>query len=155
MSFTRFETDNALAAGFRSPTSGNRCRMANRRVQGGGDPAQGPLPDEIRRMPDVGASDSFPDVPPSNRSDLPGESGNPHDVDLDAFAERLGVRDGGDRRPDVDRDSEGGQRGPAVAARRAVGVARGAAGLAAHAAAHGLSTAGRTLDRIGDRIDRR
>jgi hypothetical protein len=75
--------------------------MANRRVQGGGDPAQGPLRDEIRTMPGSDAAESFPDVPPGNRADVPASSSaDAHDVDLDAFAERMGLRDEGDRRPD-------------------------------------------------------
>ncbi len=144
---------------------GNPVSMANRRVQGGGDPAQGPLRDEIRTMPGSDAAESFPDVPPGNRAGVPASSGDDtHDVDLDAFAERMGLRDDGDRRPDDDvaagdADGDAERTEPTgradVVVRRAVGVTLGTAGSVAHAVAHGFSIASRSLDRVGDRLDRR
>jgi hypothetical protein len=125
--------------------------MANRRVQGGGDPAQGPLRDEIETMP-AGGAESFPDVPPANRAGVPASSGtDARDVDLDAFAERIGLRDPGDRRQHDDAEQ------PEPAGRADVVMRRtlATAGSVAHAVAHGLSIASRSLDRVGDRLDRR
>lgn len=125
--------------------------MANRRVQGGGDPAQGPLRDEIRTTPAGGAA-SFPDVPPANRADVPASSGaGAKDVDLDAFAERIGLRDAGDRPQHDDADHPDPVGRADVVMRRTLATA----GSVAHAVAHGLSIASRSLHRVGDRLDRR
>jgi hypothetical protein len=128
--------------------------MANRRVQGGGNPAQGPLRDAIRSVPLAGESESFPDVPPGNRSDIPtGGRAHLHTVDLDSFAERLGLHTEGAR---ADSDHDESRTGRlSGAGRRTSSLALGTAGLMAHGAAHGLAIASRKLDRLGDHLDRR
>ena len=128
--------------------------MANRRVQGGVNPAQGPLRDEIRTVPLAGEAESFPDVPPGNRSDVPtGSRTDSHTVDLDSFAERLGLHTEG-AVPDVDHGELSADRLSDIGG-RVSRLALGTAGLLVHGAAHGLSMASRRLDRLGDVLDRR
>lgn len=121
--------------------------MAHRRIQSGGDPAQGPPRDVVESVPLGNEPGSFPDVPPQNRADIP--PGQPpaggRRVDLDAFAERLGLRH---RADDDRRDEPDGGSG-------VIGRLQGTVGTALHGVARLMGVTSRTLDRLAKRIDQR
>ena len=144
--------------------SGNPDVMANRRVQGGGDPAQGPPRDVLRSIPTDTDVESFPDVPPANRPGGDGQRGG-HDVDLDAFADRLGLgRDDTDEAegPSTTDAGRSARSAPdtvtAALTRSATGAAGRALGAASgllHGVARLMGSTSHRLDLIADRIDRR
>lgn len=135
--------------------------MAHRRFEAGGDPAQAPTAEPGGST--VGtAPDEFPDIPPGNRPDLsPG-----HDApdrrhrgpDLDAFAERLGLRHDTADTDTADADTAGTDTAgtdTADADARPAGPAARAAATVARTLARAAGWTGRELERIASRIDPR
>jgi len=132
--------------------------MANRRVQGGGDPAQGPPRDVLRSVPTDTDVESFPDVPPANRPGGDGQRGG-HDVDLDAFADRLGLgrddTDGAEGRSTTDAGRSARSAADTVTAavtRSATGALGAASGLL-RGVARAMGSTSHGLERIADRLD--